>query len=58
MEKVKMVITRRRWKAKYFNNNNITDNNKEKNTEWYGIKLPYIPIQLKELISLKMIQWN
>ena len=44
-----MVIARMRWKAIYFNNNNSTDNNTEDNTEWYGLKSPYSPRQVKEL---------
>ena len=50
MEKVKMVITRMRWKAIHFNSNNNRDNIKEENTEWYGLKSPYSPRQVKELI--------
>ena len=44
-----MVITRMRWKEIHFNNSS-TDNNKEEDTEWYGLKLPYSPRQVKELI--------
>ena len=33
------------------NNNDRIDNNKEKNTEWYGLKPLYSPRQVKELIS-------
>ena len=31
MEKVEMVITRMRWKAIHFNNNDSIDNNEEEN---------------------------
>ena len=48
-----MVITRMRWKAIHFNNNDSIDNNKEENTEWYGLKSPYSPRQVKELIPLE-----
>ena len=47
MEKVGMVITKMRWKAIHFNNNDSTDNNIEDNTEWYGIKSLYSPRQVK-----------
>ena len=53
MQKVKMVITRMRYKSIHFNNNNSKDNNKEQNTEWYGLKSPYIPRQVKELIPFE-----
>ena len=48
-----MVITRMRWKAIHFNNNDSTDNNIEDNTEWYGLKSPYSPRQVKELIPFE-----
>ena len=47
-----MLITRMRWKAIHFNNNNV-DNNKEENTEWYGLKSPYSPRQVKEFIPFE-----
>ena len=50
MEKVEMVITRMRWKTIYFNNNDSVDKNEEENTEWYGLKSPYSPRLVKELI--------
>ena len=53
MEKVEMVITRMRWKAIHFNNNDSRDNNKEENTEWYGLKSLYSPRQVKELITFE-----
>ena len=46
MEKVEMVITRMRWKAIHFNNNDSTDKNIEDNSEWYGLKSPYSPRQV------------
>ena len=46
-------ITRMRWKAIYFNNNDSIDNNKEENIEWYGLKSPYSPRQVKELIPFE-----
>ena len=42
-----------RWKAIHFSNNNSIDNNKEENTEWYGLKSPYSPRQVKELIPFE-----
>ena len=49
-----MVITRMRWKAVHFNNNNNSiDNNKEENTEWYRLKSPCSPRQVKELIPFE-----
>ena len=45
-----MVITRIKWKAICFNNNDSIDKNAEENTEWYELKLPYSPRQMKELI--------
>ena len=48
-----MVIARMRWKAIHFNNNDSTDNNIEDNTEWYGLKSPYSPRQVKELIPFE-----
>ena len=48
-----MVITRMRWKAVHFNNNEKTDNNIEDNTEWYGLKSPCSPRQVKELIPFE-----
>ena len=53
MEKVEMVITRMRWKAIHFNNNDSKDNNIEENTEWYGLKSPYSPRQVQELIPFE-----
>ena len=53
MEKVEIVITRMRWKAIHFNNNDSRDNIKEKNTEWYGLKSPYSPRQVKKLIPFE-----
>ena len=53
MEKVEMVITRMRWKPIHFNNNDSRDNVKEENTEWYGLKSPYSPTQMKELIPFE-----
>ena len=50
MEKVEMVITKMRWKAIHLNNNDSIDNNEKENTEWYGLKSPYSPKQVKELI--------
>ena len=41
-----MVITRMRWKAIHFNNNDSTDKNIEDNSEWYGLKSPYSPRQV------------
>ena len=38
-----MVITRMRWKAIHFNKNDCIDNNKEKNTQWFGLKSPCSP---------------
>ena len=48
-----MVITRMRWKAIHFNKNDSKDNKIEDNTEWYGLKSPYSPRQVKELIPLE-----
>ena len=48
-----MVITRMRWEAIHFNNNDSTDNDIEDNTEWYGLKSPYSPRQVKELIPFE-----
>ena len=42
-----MVITKMRWKAKHFNNNDNKDNNIEENKAWYGLKSPYGPIKVK-----------
>ena len=42
-----------RWKAIHFSNNNSIDNNKEENTEWYGLKSPYSPRKVKELIPFE-----
>ena len=53
MEKAETVITRMRWKAIHFNNNDSKDNNIEENTEWYGLKSPYSPRQVKELIPFE-----
>ena len=53
MEKVEVVITKMRWKAIHFNNNNSIDNNKEENTEWYGLKSPCSPRQAEELIPFE-----
>ena len=53
MEKVEMVITRMRWKAIHFNSNDSRDNIKEENIEWYGLKSPYSPRQVKELIPFE-----
>ena len=53
MEKVEMIITRMRWKATHFNSNDSRDNIKEENTEWYGLKSPYSPRQVKELIPFE-----
>ena len=53
MEKVEMIITRMRWKAIHFNNNDNRDNIKEENTEWYGLKSSYSPRQVKELIPFE-----
>ena len=53
MEKVEMVITRMRWKAIHFNNNDSRDNIKEENTEWNGLKSPYSPRQVKEVIPFE-----
>ena len=39
--------------AIHFNNNNSIDNNKEENTEWDGLKSPYSPRQVKELIHFE-----
>ena len=39
-----------KWKAICFNNNDSIDKNAEENTEWYELKLPYSPRQMKELI--------
>ena len=36
-----------------FNNNDRKDNNIEENTEWYGLKPPYSPRQVKELIPFE-----
>ena len=47
-----MVITKMRRKAIHFNNNS-TDNNKEENTEWYGLKSPYSPRQVEEPIPFE-----
>ena len=52
LEKIDMVITRMRWKAIHFNSD--TSNSKdEQNTEWYGLKSPYTPRQVKELIPFE-----
>ena len=48
-----MVITRMRWKAIHFNKNDSKDNKIEDNTEWYGLKSPYSPRQVKELIPFE-----
>ena len=53
MEKVEMVITRIRWKAIHFNNNDSIDNSKEENTEWYELESLYSPRQVKELIPFE-----
>ena len=53
MEKVEMVITRMRWKEIHFNNNDSRDNIKEENTKWYGLKSPYSPRQVNELIPFE-----
>ena len=53
MEKVEMVITRMRWKAIHFNNNDSKDNNIEGNTKLYGLKSPYSPRQVKEVIPFE-----
>ena len=45
-----MVITRMRWKAIYFNKNDIMNNKKEENTEWYRLKSSCSPRQVKERI--------
>ena len=58
MEKVEMVITRMRWKAIHCNINDSKDNNKEENTEWYGLKSAYSPRQVKELVPFEMTWWN
>ena len=50
MEKVEMVITKMRWKAIHLNNNDSIDNNEKENIEWYGLKSPYSPRKVKELI--------
>ena len=42
-----------RWKEIHFSNNNSIDNNKEENTEWYGLKSPYSPRQVKEFIPFE-----
>ena len=47
------VITRMRWKAIHFNNSDSKDNNIEENTEWYGLKSPCSPRQIKELIPFE-----
>ena len=48
-----MVITRMRWEAIHFNKNDSKDNKIEDNTEWYGLKSPYSPRQVKELIPFE-----
>ena len=48
-----MVITRMRWKIIHFNNNDSGDSIKEENTELYGLKSPYSPRQVKELIPFE-----
>ena len=48
-----MVTARMRWKATHFNNNDSTGNNIEDNTEWYGLKSPYSPRQVKEVIPFE-----
>ena len=48
-----MVITRMRWKAIHLNNNDSKDNNIEENTNWYGLKSPYSPRWVKELIPFE-----
>ena len=48
-----MVITRMRWKAIHFNNNDGRGNIKEEKTEWYGLKSPYNPRQVKEPIPFE-----
>ena len=53
MEKIEIVITRMRLKGIHFNNKNSRDNNKEENIEWYGLKSPYSPRQVKELIPFE-----
>ena len=53
MEKFELVITRMRWKAIHFNNNDSTDNNVEDSTERYGLKWPCSPRQVKELIPFE-----
>ena len=53
MEKVEMVIKGMRWKAIHFNSNDSRDNIKEENTEWYGLKSPCSPRQVKELIPFE-----
>ena len=53
MEKVEMVITKMRWKAMHFKNNDCIANSNEENTEWCGLKSPYSPRQVKELIPFE-----
>ena len=53
IRKVEMVITRMRWKAVHFNNNDRIGKNKEENTEWHGLKSPYSPRQVKKLIPFE-----
>ena len=53
MEKAEMVITRMRWKAIYFNNNDSIEIDKEENTEWHGLKSPYSLRQVKGLIPFE-----
>ena len=48
-----MVIKGMRWKAIHFNSNDSRDNIKEENTERYGLKSPYSPRQVKELIPFE-----
>ena len=42
-----------KWKAIHCNINDSKDNNKEENTEWYGLKSAYNPRQVKELVPFE-----
>ena len=53
MKKVQMVTTRMKWKAIYVNSNGSIDYKKKENTKWYGLKSPYSPRQVKELIPFE-----
>ena len=48
-----MVITRMRWEAVNYSNNKVIDNSKEESAKLYGLKPPYSPRQVIELIPFE-----